>query len=114
MHVGRERPLRAARGAKKRTAKWGSLTPRLALCSAATAARTAKPAAQNAAGVRPEAADQQEHRASIVVKKAIRAVHSLNDSCVTQGNGAPEFWFPHPVPLLESRHGQPGKEKAAR
>ena len=33
-------PLRAGRGAKKGAAKWGSLTPRLSLWSAATAAPT--------------------------------------------------------------------------
>jgi hypothetical protein len=27
IHLGRERPLRAGRGAKKGAAKWGSLTP---------------------------------------------------------------------------------------
>ena len=45
MHLGVSDPLRAARGAKKGAAKWGSLTPRLSLCSAATAAQTAIPAA---------------------------------------------------------------------
>ena len=33
-------PLRAGRGAKKGAARWGSLTPRLSLCAAATVAPT--------------------------------------------------------------------------
>ncbi len=49
-------PLRTGRGAKKGAAKWGSLTPRLPRRSTATAARRAMPAAQNAAGARPEVA----------------------------------------------------------
>ena len=106
-------PLRAGRGAKKAAAKWGSLTPHCAPCSAATAARTAKPAAQNAAGVRPEAADWQEHRTSFVLHKAKRAVGSASESVSGRGNGAPEFRFPHPVPPLESRHGPPWSAKAA-
>ena len=44
-------PLGAAHGAKNGAAKQGSLTPRLSLCSAATAARTPIPAAQSAASV---------------------------------------------------------------
>jgi hypothetical protein len=82
-----------------------------AACSAAAAARTAEPAAQNAAGARLEAADQQEDRAAMVVKKVMPAVDSLIDSCVTQGNGAPEFWFPHPVPpaRVQTRATREGK-----
>jgi hypothetical protein len=30
---------------------------------------------------------------------------------IYRGNGAPEFRFPHPVPLLKSRREQPGKAK---
>ena len=102
-------PVRAARRAKKGAAKWGSLTPHWAPCSAATAARTAKPAAQNAAGVGPEAADWQAHRTSCVLHKAKRAVGAASEPLSGRGNGAPEFRFPHPVPPFESRHGQPGK-----
>jgi hypothetical protein len=50
----------------------------------------------------------------MVVKKAMRAVDSPNDSCLTQGNGAPEFWFPHPVPPSRVQTWQPGKQRAAR
>jgi hypothetical protein len=56
------------------------------------------PAAQSAAGTRPETPDWQEHRGSIALQKTSRAVDSANDPCVGQGNGAPEFRFPHPVP----------------
>jgi len=102
MHVGVSDPLRARRGAKKGAAKWGSLTPHWAPCSAATTARTAKAAAQNAAGVRLDATDWQEHRASFVLHKAQRAVGSVSEPVSGRGNGAPEFRFPHPVPLFSS------------
>ena len=92
--LGVSDPLRATRGAKKGAAKWGSLTPHWAPCSAATAARTAKPAAQSAAGVRLEAADWQEHRASFVLHKAKRAVGPASDPCVGQG----ERWSRVSVP----------------
>ena len=58
----------------------------------------AKPAAHSAAGAGVETADQQENPASMVVTKALRAMDSPTESLSTQGNGAPEFRFPHPVP----------------
>ena len=71
----------------------------LAPCSVATAARTPKPAAQSAAGARGEAADWQEDKASVIVQGAMRT-GVLRERAVCQpGNGAPEFPFPHPVPL---------------
>src|SRR5687767_10449943 len=81
-------PLRAGRGRGRGQPNGVAHAPQ-APCSAATAARTSKPAAQSAAGARLEVADQQEDRAAMVVKKVMPAVDSLIDSCITHGNGAP-------------------------
>jgi hypothetical protein len=107
-------PLRAGRGAKKGAAKWGSLTPPLSLCSAATASRTPIPAAQSAAGVSPEAADWQEHRASFVLQRRSAPRAPRATPCVGAGGTVlPSFGSPTLFPLLESRHWQPGRGKAA-
>jgi hypothetical protein len=119
MHLGVSDPVRAAPGAKSGAAKRGSLSPRLSLCSAATAARTAIPAAQSAAGVRPEAADWQEHRPRLSctrrsAPRALRAPHVSG-----KGNDAPEFRFPHPVPpsrvqTVATRDGEGGRVTVGR
>jgi Ni/Co efflux regulator RcnB len=72
MHLGVSDPPKTRLRTELKGWPRGSLTPRPWPWSAAAAARTAKPAAQSAAGARPEAADQQEHRASIVLQKATR------------------------------------------
>lgn len=91
-------PLRAGRGATKGAAKWGSLTPHWTPARLGQRRGLRNRRHQNAAGVRPEAADWQEHRTSFVLHKAKRAVGSASESVSGKGNGAPEFRFPHPVP----------------
>jgi hypothetical protein len=58
-----------------------------------------RPAAQSAAGWRREAADWQTDRASVIVPRAMRRLYSPKSLGCQPGNGAPESWFPHPVPL---------------
>jgi hypothetical protein len=58
-----------------------------------------RPAAQSAAGCRREAADWPEDRTPVFLQRAIRTLASANSPGCQPGNGAPEFWFPHPVPL---------------
>jgi len=112
MHVGRERPLRAGRGAQKGAAEWGSLTPRCTLCSVATAAPTSdrrhkappaadgKPRIGKKMGVRHCAAE----RCDPVLRETVR---------LSAGNGAPEFRVPHPVPSEVSSDPLPGKSRRA-
>jgi len=108
MHLGVSDPVRAAPGAKPGAAKRGSLTPRLSLCSAATAARTPIPAAQSAAGVRPEAADWQEHQASFALHKAKRAT---GDPCVGHGERCSRVSIPPPCsPFSSPDTGNQGGE----
>jgi hypothetical protein len=57
-----------------------------------------RPAAQSAAGCRREAAEWQKDRVSALMQRAMRPLHSAKSPGVSPGNGAPEFWFPHPVP----------------
>jgi hypothetical protein len=94
-------PLRAGRGAKKGAAKMASLTPRLPWRSTATVARRALPAAQSATGVSPETADWQEHERSFPCERRARRVLGAPVVRSSDGNGAPEFRFPHPVPPSE-------------
>jgi hypothetical protein len=91
-------PLRAARGAKKGAAKWGSLTPPLSLRSAATAARTRyrRHRAPPAPDPRPLTGKNIEARLSCRRQRAVPSPG--RPMCQTGGNGAPEFRFPHPVP----------------
>jgi hypothetical protein len=75
----------------------------LAWRSTATVARRAMPAAQSAAGVSPEAADWQEHKRSFPCERRARRVLGAPVVRSSDGNGAPEFRFPHPVPPSEVR-----------
>jgi|RhiMethySRZTD1v2_1073278.scaffolds.fasta_scaffold00631_27 hypothetical protein len=114
LHVGCERPPAGRAWGEEGGSQMGVAHAPLGALFAATAARTAKPAAQNAAGVRPEAADWQEHRPRLSCTRR-RAPWALRASqCRAGGNGAPEFRFPHPVPLLSSPDaGNQGGGKAA-
>ena len=102
MDVGRERPLAGRAWGEEGGSQMGVAHAPLSISSAATTASTATPAAQSAAGVRVETADQQENPASIVATTGLRVVDASIESFYTQGNGAPESWFPRPVPLHES------------
>jgi hypothetical protein len=85
-------PLRAGRGAKKGAARWGSLTPRLSLCSAATAA----PAGDRR---HSEATNWQEDRASIIVQRTMRAVYSTTVRESARGTVLPSFGSPTLFPF---------------
>ena len=58
-----------------------------------------RPAAESAAGCGREAADRQEDKASVIVQRGDAILYSAKQSGCEPGNGAPEFSFPHPVPL---------------
>jgi hypothetical protein len=103
-------PLRAGRGAKKGAAKWGSLTPLIALLGCDSGADS-RPAAQSAAGCRREAADWQEDRASMIVQRQC-------DPCtprtvrVSAGERCSRVLVPPPCsPLKCPENPQPGKAR---
>jgi hypothetical protein len=87
-------PRRVGRGAKMGAAKWGSLTPGLSLCAAVTAARTATPAAQSAAGTWCQVADWQEHRGSYFLEKGKHAAHAESERRIGRGTVLPSFGSP--------------------
>jgi hypothetical protein len=106
-------PRGAGRRAKKGAAQGGSLTPRLSLCSARQRRRPENGGTERR---RPQARSRRRG-------KKIEAWTSCKAQCqpctrersgVSQGNGAPEFRFPPPVPPLKCpKHGHPGKERRA-
>lgn len=99
-------PLGAAPGAKSGAGKWGSLTPGCLSAQLRQRRGTRIPAAQSAAGARPEAADWQEHGASCFLHKGKHARRFESETaCDEGGNGAPEFRFPHAVPPFSSLDG---------
>ena len=67
MHLERERPPAGRAWGEEGGRQMGVAHASLAHCSAATAARTPKPAAQSAAGTRRESADWREDRASVIM-----------------------------------------------
>jgi hypothetical protein len=96
-------PLRAGRGAKKGAAKWGSLTPPLSLCSAATAGGLRyrrhrappgrAPKSQTGKNMNARFLAQGEHVASSVRRLLGRAT----------GTVLPSFGSPTLFPLRRSR-----------
>lgn len=106
-------PLRARRGAKKGAAKWGSLTPRWSSSGSDSDAESGTGGTERR---RRPAGGCSRARTSSIDGRQLRdaRIDSPNESCATQGNGAPEFWFPDPVPPFECRHEQPGEERFAR
>ena len=114
MHLGRERP-RPGRawgevgGSKEEVAH----APVVSLLGCDSGADS-MPAAQSAAGVRLEAVDWLEHRASFVLHKAKRAVGSASAACLGRGTVLPSFGSPTLFPLPRSRHRHPGEGQGGR
>jgi hypothetical protein len=104
-------PLWTGRGAKKGAAKWGSLTPHLPHCTIATATQAATRPAQSAALDVRRSARPPTTLALAGVRSTATSKRPLRTRpAFSQGNGAPEFPFPHPVPPrpLPTKDGSQG------
>jgi hypothetical protein len=96
---GRERPSEGRTWGEEGGSEMGVAHAPLTAPLGCDSGADSRPAAQSAAGDRSEAADWQEDKASSIVQRA-NATFVLRDQSRCQpGNGAPDFWFPHPVPL---------------
>jgi hypothetical protein len=113
MHVGCERPPAGQAWGEEGGSQIGVAHAPLPLSSAATAARTATPAAQNAAGLWPPNSQTGKNmKAAHLRHRAITHVTVQRERLLLPGNGAPEFRFPPPVPPLEARAGDQGRRRA--
>ena len=113
MHVGRERPPEGRARGEEGGSQMGVAHALLAALLGCDSGADSRPAAQSAAGCRREAADWQEDRASVIVQRTMRPLYSANIQGVSRGTVLPSFGSPTLFPPLESRHGQPGRAKAA-
>jgi hypothetical protein len=106
-------PLRAARGAKKGAARWGSLTPprRPARLRQRRGLRNRRHRTPPASDRRPLTDKNIGPRLSRTRRRAPRATAA---SQCRAGERCSRVSVPPPCsPPLESRHGQPGRAKAA-
>jgi hypothetical protein len=98
MHVGRERPPAGRASGEAGGSRMGvAHAPAVALLGC-DSWRTPIPAAQSAAGSGSEVADWQEHERSFSCTRRARRVLGAQAVGSSDGNGAPEFRFPHLVP----------------
>jgi hypothetical protein len=105
--VGRERPPEGRARGEERGSQVGVAHAPLAALLGCDSGADSRPAAQSAAGSRPEVADWPEDKAPVIVQGAMRPLVLREHSGCLPGNGAPDFRFPHPVPPLTARRQQP-------
>jgi hypothetical protein len=114
MHVGSERPLEGRAWGEEGGSRMGVAHAPLPLCSAATAAPTAAPAAQGAAGSEPQAIGRQEHLGSMGRGRQRERSALRRRGWSGRGNGAPEFRFPPLVPPRKRPETATKKETRAK
>jgi hypothetical protein len=101
-------PQRAGRGAKKGAAKWGSLTPHCRFARLRQRRRLATGGKERRRQWYPNSQTSKNMDGPHVRHRSNDARDRPARRFLSRGNGAPEFRFPHPVPLSRVQTRQPG------
>src|SRR5918993_3051443 len=103
MHLGRERPPAGRAWGEEGGSQMGVAHALLAALLGCDSGADSRPAAQSAAGLRsPNSQTAKNMEVAHLRPRAIAHVSVQREQLSPPGNGAPEFRFPHPVPLLSS------------